>query len=64
METTRRVYRGCTLCEATCGIMVAAEGDRVTQIRGDEDDPFSRGYICPKAYGLKGLHEDPGPSTS
>ena len=49
----------CTLCEATCGITVRTEGDRVVTIRGDEQDPFSRGFICPKAYGLKGLHEDP-----
>src|SRR6478609_4326157 len=59
MTTTRQVNRGCTLCEATCGITVTAEGDRVTRIEGDERDPFSRGFICPKAYGLKGLHEDP-----
>jgi anaerobic selenocysteine-containing dehydrogenase len=49
----------CTLCEATCGITVTTEGDRITSIRGDERDPFSRGFICPKAYGCKGVHEDP-----
>jgi anaerobic selenocysteine-containing dehydrogenase len=31
----------------------------VVDIRGDAQDPFSRGYICPKAYGLKELQEDP-----
>jgi anaerobic selenocysteine-containing dehydrogenase len=55
------VYRTCPLCEAHCG--VAVEVDRATQgvvtVRGDEQDPFSRGFLCPKAYGLKGLHEDP-----
>ncbi len=55
----RKTHRACTLCEATCGIVVEADGDRVLSIRGDEDDPFSRGYICPKAHGLKGLQEDP-----
>jgi anaerobic selenocysteine-containing dehydrogenase len=59
MPQRRTVHRICTLCEATCGITVEADGNRVTSIRGDDDDPFSRGYICPKAYGLKGLHEDP-----
>jgi anaerobic selenocysteine-containing dehydrogenase len=60
MAETRTVHRICTLCEATCGISVAVADDGViTSIRGDEKDPFSRGYICPKAYGLKGLHEDP-----
>jgi len=27
-------------------------------IRGDKDDPFSRGYICPKAAALQDLHYD------
>ena len=58
MAASRIVHRVCTLCEATCGIRVHVEGDSVTTIRGDQDDPFSRGYICPKAYGLKGLYED------
>jgi anaerobic selenocysteine-containing dehydrogenase len=51
--------RTCTLCEATCGIVVTTEGDRITDIRGDPDDPFSKGYLCPKALGLKDVHEDP-----
>jgi anaerobic selenocysteine-containing dehydrogenase len=55
------VHRTCPLCEAHCGI--AVEVDRaagaVVTVRGDEQDAFSRGYLCPKAYGLKGLHEDP-----
>jgi anaerobic selenocysteine-containing dehydrogenase len=59
MSEHNTVYRVCTLCEATCGIAVETEGERIVAIRGDEEDPFSRGYICPKAYGLKGLHEDP-----
>ena len=59
MSDRRTVYRICTLCEATCGIAVEVEGDTIVTIRGDKDDPFSRGYICPKAYGMKGLHEDP-----
>ncbi len=56
---TRTAYRICTLCEATCGIAVELEGDTIRTIRGDADDPFSRGFICPKAYGLKALEEDP-----
>jgi anaerobic selenocysteine-containing dehydrogenase len=55
------IHRTCPLCEAKCGISVHVDRDeqRVVTIRGDADDPFSRGYLCPKAYGLKGLHEDP-----
>ncbi len=55
-----RTYRTCPLCEATCGITVdVGEAGEVRGVRGDEEDPFSRGYLCPKAYGLKALHEDP-----
>ena len=32
---------------------------QVVKIRGDADDVFSHGFICPKAHGLKALHEDP-----
>ena len=57
-EAPRTVYRVCPLCEATCGIAVEVADDRAVSIRGDADDPFSRGYICPKAHGLIGLQED------
>ncbi|HKU76803.1 MAG TPA: molybdopterin-dependent oxidoreductase [Pyrinomonadaceae bacterium] len=50
-------YRACNLCEAICGIEIKVEGDRLT-IRGDKDDPFSRGYICPKAVALQDIHYD------
>ncbi len=55
------VHRTCPLCEAKCGISVEVDrsAGRVVTIRGDEADPFSRGYLCPKAYGLKALQEDP-----
>ena len=58
--TTTRHFATCPLCEATCGIAVEVEpGGGVASVRGDDDDPFSAGYICPKAHGLKGLTEDP-----
>jgi len=42
-----------------CGIVVEHDGKRVSSIRGDDEDPFSRGYLCPKAVALQDLHEDP-----
>jgi anaerobic selenocysteine-containing dehydrogenase len=42
-----------------CGITVEVQGDRVTSIRGDQGDVFSRGYICPKATALGDIHHDP-----
>ena len=56
---TTRTYRTCPLCEATCGLAIDIDGRDVVGVRGDEHDVFSRGYLCPKAYGLKTLHEDP-----
>jgi anaerobic selenocysteine-containing dehydrogenase len=58
MATTTH-YRSCTLCEAGCGVAISVEGTQVTDIRGDDNDPFSRGYICPKASALADLHTDP-----
>ena len=52
-------HRTCNLCEAVCGITVELEGTTVLAIRGDPDDPFSRGHICPKAVALADLQEDP-----
>ena len=52
-------HRTCNLCEAMCGITIEASAGKVTSIRGDKSDPFSRGYICPKAAALADLHEDP-----
>ena len=57
MPTT--VYRSCPLCEATCGLAITIDGDRVVSVRGDDDDPFSKGYVCPKGAALADLHHDP-----
>src|SRR2546421_1948688 len=50
-------YRNCNLSEAICGIEITRDGDRFN-IRGDKDDPFSRGFICPKAVALQDIHFD------
>ncbi len=42
-----------------CGVAITTENGRITEVRGDHDDPLSRGHICPKALGLKDIHEDP-----
>jgi len=51
--------RTCPLCEATCGLEITTEGDHVVQVRGDAEDVFSHGFLCPKGVSLKQLHEDP-----
>jgi anaerobic selenocysteine-containing dehydrogenase len=52
-------YRTCPLCEATCGLELHLDGREITLVRGDRDDVFSRGYLCPKGTALKGLEADP-----
>ena len=59
MNDAVTAYRTCPLCEATCGLELTIEGGRVTRIRGDAEDVFSRGFVCPKGAALKPLHEDP-----
>ena len=61
---TRTAYRTCPLCEAGCGLEItvrtADDGSPTVQrIRGDRDDVFSHGFICPKGSTLKQLHDDP-----
>ena len=57
--TTTKSHVTCPLCEATCGLTVTMRGREIEDIRGDRDDVFSAGYICPKAYALKELDADP-----
>jgi anaerobic selenocysteine-containing dehydrogenase len=57
--TERTHYRTCPLCEATCGLEITVIDGAVARIRGDRDDVFSKGFICPKGSTLKQLHEDP-----
>jgi len=57
-------HRACHLCEAICGlnIEVSHEDDgraRISSIKGDPQDPFSRGHICPKAVALQDIQDDP-----
>ncbi len=61
MSTTDKAsvhYRTCNLCEAICGIEITVQAGQRLDIRGDQEDPFSRGYICPKAVALQDVHYD------
>ena len=57
--STRTHHRVCHLCEAMCGLLIQTKGHKVIDIRGDTDDPLSRGHVCPKAVALQDIHEDP-----
>ncbi|MFD5721842.1 molybdopterin oxidoreductase family protein [Streptomyces sp. NPDC127036] len=56
---TRTAVRVCPLCEATCGLTLTIEGTRVTGARGDRDDVFSKGFICPKGASFGAADGDP-----
>ncbi|MCC3654974.1 molybdopterin oxidoreductase family protein [Streptomyces sp. S07_1.15] len=56
---SRTAPRICPLCEATCGLVLTLDGDRVTAARGDRDDVFSAGFVCPKGAAFGGLDNDP-----
>ena len=57
MATT--MLRSCNLCEAGCGLAIDVEGDRIVAVRPDDDDPVSRGYVCPKGMAIADVHHDP-----
>ncbi|GJM34197.1 MAG: oxidoreductase [Saprospiraceae bacterium] len=59
MSESATHYRTCNLCEAMCGLEIQYQDKEVLSIRGDKQDPFSRGHICPKAVALKDIYEDP-----
>ncbi|MFI8560246.1 molybdopterin oxidoreductase family protein [Pseudomonas putida] len=57
-------HRACHLCEAICGLNIEVGRDddgrsRIHSIKGDPEDPFSRGHICPKAVALQDIQDDP-----
>jgi anaerobic selenocysteine-containing dehydrogenase len=53
------LHRPCHLCEASCGLSVEVTGDEITAVRNDPQDPFSRGFCCPKGLAIGALHHDP-----
>jgi anaerobic selenocysteine-containing dehydrogenase len=59
MAELRTAIRTCPLCEATCGLELTLDGGKLVKVRGDDDDVFSHGFICPKAVALVDLEADP-----
>jgi anaerobic selenocysteine-containing dehydrogenase len=39
---------GCVLCAQNCGLEVLVEDNRITKVKGDKDNPRSKGYVCRK----------------
>ncbi|MBU3060237.1 molybdopterin-dependent oxidoreductase [Nocardia sp. NEAU-G5] len=61
----RTLLRTCPLCEAVCGLEITLDrDDHVVGVRGDRQDPFSHGFLCPKGASLGHLDEDPDRLTA
>lgn len=52
-------FIACNLCEAICGLEIKLEDGQIKSIKGDRNDPVSKGHICPKAVALQDIHNDP-----
>ena len=59
MSQVQTHYRTCNLCEAMCGLDIKFQDKEILSIKGDKNDPFSQGHICPKATALQDIYEDP-----
>ena len=46
----------CRVCPAYCQIKVHVESGRAVKVTGDKDDPYFKGYTCPKGRALPGQH--------
>lgn len=46
-------------CPDTCGLLVKVKDGKITQVKGDPDHPFTKGFICKKAGFFPGhVHND------
>ena len=58
-RASHTTYRVCPLCEATCGLELTVSDGAISGVRGDHDDVFSKGFICPKGAAIDRLDNDP-----
>ncbi len=59
LSKKKSLYGVCNLCEAICGLEYEVFQNKIQTLKGDTKDPLSKGHLCPKAYGLKDIYEDP-----
>ena len=52
MSTAKWHPTACNLCYANCGILAEVDAGHIVKVRGDDDHPASRGYLCNKASRL------------
>ncbi len=49
-DTARDLPTVCVLCSHNCGLRVDVEDGRITDVRADESNPITRGYVCNKGF--------------
>ena len=59
VDKTTTGYHACNLCEAICGLEFKLQNKQIISIKGDKNDPLSKGHICPKAIALQDIYNDP-----
>ena len=60
---SRVSYRTCPLCEATCGLAVEAEGERVVRVRGDRGGRLQPRLRVPQGHPDRRSPPRPGPAA-
>ena len=50
---------GCVLCAQNCGLQVLVENNRIAKVKGDKDNPRSKGYVCRKGANIA-FYQPPG----
>ena len=58
---TRQARSFCRICAAHCGVVltIEEESDRIVAVKGDKDNPTSRGYVCFKGLQAEEMHHGP-----
>ncbi|HKX78199.1 MAG TPA: molybdopterin dinucleotide binding domain-containing protein [Novosphingobium sp.] len=60
MDDVFEVRSYCKICHTNCGILVKRDAEaNVLGVRGDPENPRSRGYICPKGIQAVWAHKRP-----
>lgn len=60
-NSIKTFFRACNLCEAICGLKIEYDvvNNKLISIKGDSDDPLSKGHICPKGVSITDIYFDP-----
>lgn len=58
MSEVKTHYRTCNICEAMCGLEIRHRDEQILSIKGDPEDPLSKGHICPKGVALQDFYAD------